>query len=122
MNVDDLHCLLRRIAAPRPRLDHRPREEELVTKPDRVLAAETLREWWTAIDVRGPDECWPVTPAPYRQRHIRCEGAIYLLTGRMVNFTSLQPLCKTFACCNPAHQCELPPGEPRRATPENWLT
>jgi hypothetical protein len=120
MNAADIRSLVRQ--ANEPPHWGRPREEELVTKPRRLLAAEALRKWWSQIDVRGPDECWPVIPAPYRQRHIRCENVYYLYTGRMVDFTSLQPLCKTFACCNPAHQSELADGQRRRATPENWLT
>lgn len=79
-----------------------------------------LKRFWSRVDVRGPDECWKVHPAPYRQDHIVCEGAYYLMTGQRVNFVSLQPLCKTFACCNPDHHRVLARGERRQNTPESW--
>lgn len=73
--------------------------------------------FWSKVDKRGPDECWPWTRATHREGygawHWRdADGqhgtpahrmAYTLAVGPIPQGMEIDHLCRVRACCNPAH-------------------
>lgn len=89
---------------------------------NRWRAAET--RFWSKVDIRGSDECWPWTASCSKggygdfsfgreRRHIKAHQFAYLLeVGPIPGFGEREPgehgecvlhSCDNPACCNPAH-------------------
>lgn len=71
--------------------------------------------FWTKVDVRGPDKCWPWTAAILKsggygafmmptKKLLRAHRVAWLLTkGEIPEGKSVLHRCDYAACCNPRH-------------------
>lgn len=81
-------------------------------KPIPELSAKDIARFWSKVDVRGPDECWPwkagVSERGYgvisiRQGSFRANRVSLLIDGRDPGELLACHSCDTPRCCNPAH-------------------
>jgi hypothetical protein len=85
-------------------------------KPIPALSADDLERFWSKVDVRGPDECWPWKGAPDRHGYgrIRIGGrsgrtvlahrvSYVLKNGEPEPELVLDHDCRNRPCCNPDH-------------------
>lgn len=77
----------------------------------RIVGDDEAR-FWSKVDRRGPDECWPwVAPANKGYGRMRVgDGKVYahrfayeLLVGPIPEGLQIDHLCRNRACCNPFH-------------------
>lgn len=78
------------------------------------FAPATIERFWSHVDKRGPDECWPWTSSTWHG-YGRCtvQGqslkphrvAFYLANGHWPTPSTLHS-CDNPACCNPNHLAE----------------
>jgi hypothetical protein len=70
--------------------------------------------FWSKVDRRGPDDCWPWTAALTGDGYGRIRGtsgqrimahrlAYELSVGPIPDGLTIDHLCRVRACCNPAH-------------------
>lgn len=84
----------------------------------RPLPPDALERFWSLVDQRGPDECWPWTKRPQASGYGRFSwyeprwGPLQETTHRLVAYitTGEQPngrwalhSCDNPPCCNPKH-------------------
>lgn len=78
------------------------------------MSRQTLEDrFWTKVDRRGPEECWPWTAAIFRGGYgqFRAAGrsiyahrvAFLLVTGQDPGPLQVRHRCDNPACCNPSH-------------------
>jgi hypothetical protein len=79
--------------------------------------------FWSHVDRRGPDQCWPWLAATYlgygrigiRKRLFQAHRVAYeLMVGPIPDGKHIHHRCENRACCNPAHMEPMDPGEHRR--------
>ncbi len=85
------------------------------------LSQEAMDRFWSKVDIRSPDECWPWTAGKSPEGHGRFKAdGVDLRASRIVCELTHGPIpdglfvlhsCDNPPCCNPAH---LSPGTPRR--------
>jgi len=83
----------------------------------RLISPSTKARFWSRVDVRAADECWPwqgyKTPKGYGNFTV-CIGksrkafkahrlAVILNSGTIPDGMCLDHLCRNRACCNPRH-------------------
>lgn len=89
----------------------------------------TLEErFWSKVDRRGPDECWPwmacLSPGGYGRFNITTGRAInaHRMAHQLHHGITVAPtddvdhLCFNRSCCNPGHLRALPASDNRRRT------
>ena len=78
------------------------------------LTNKQLRNFWSKIDKRGPDDCWPwlagKSQQGYGRLHLHPVGKFnvtrimyYLATGKQPGPLCVCHKCDNPTCCNPAH-------------------
>jgi hypothetical protein len=78
-----------------------------------VLSDEQIEKFWSQVDVRGPDECWPwKTAKPGEYGVVSLNGGGARIASRVALQISIGPLpndilachrCDNPPCCNPGH-------------------
>lgn len=69
---------------------------------------DTMERFWSKVDRRGPDECWPWTGSVcrgYGQFYIRCDGKTVAIGAHRIALAGLQWVFPTLLCC---HHCDNP--------------
>jgi hypothetical protein len=84
------------------------------------MDAKYIARFWSRVDKRGPDECWPwksgVSPSGYGKfsahgRHLRAHRVAFLLTHGHWPEPFCCHHCDSPSCCNPAHLFQGTPAE-----------
>src|SRR6267378_606690 len=89
----------------------------MASRPIPILTVKELYRFFSLVDERGPDDCWPwrgiITKSGYGQFKIFREGKTWTLKAHRVAYmiqTHDDPLqlevchkCNNRPCCNPAH-------------------
>ena len=97
------------------------------------MAGETMRRFWSKVDQRGPDDCWPWTAGQNSQGYGGFHPApgVTVLAHRWAYEDAVGPIpegqhvdhtchndagcppgpCEHRLCCNPAHLEPVAPGE-----------
>lgn len=86
------------------------------TLPAPSLTEETVTRFWSLVQVRGPNECWPwlgggwsKQPGGYGRFHIRRRGyrahglAFFITSGVWPMGQIVCHSCDNPPCCNPSH-------------------
>jgi hypothetical protein len=112
-------CLRLTVSKYKVRTKERRTEIEILPKKDRPkprLSVKALERFWTLIDRRGDDECWPwlgdLNSNGYGKFFFHTDGfrmcrgahciAYSLMVGEVQEGYELDHLCRNPACCNPS--------------------